>query len=63
MENEMFESRILEAIVDCFQKLIDEIWEWRMLTISNSMLEFVFKPPMSSLRFFKCWKPKINYKL
>jgi hypothetical protein len=50
----MIESRILEAIVDCFQKLVDEIWQWRMLTISSSMLEFVFKPPRSSLRFFKC---------
>jgi hypothetical protein len=50
----MIESKILGAIVNCFQKLVDDIWEWRMLTISSSMLEFVFKPPSSSLRFFKC---------
>jgi hypothetical protein len=58
----MIDSRILEAIVDCFQRLANETWEWRILTISNSMLEFVFKPLRSSLRFFKCWKLKVNYK-
>jgi hypothetical protein len=42
----MIESRILEAIMDSFQKLVDEIWEWRMLTTSSSMLELVFKPPV-----------------
>jgi len=42
----MIESRILEAIMDSFQKLVDEIWEWRMLTTLSSMLELVFKPPV-----------------